>query len=203
VANQHAGGYKRSPGVRVPSFAFVIEARQPEKFGKSMNAILRAAALLGSTQVNLKLVEEKYAGHTIVGYRFPEEGEFKADVNEIRFNFSPCFVTVGNQFIASSTLELCRDLIDQVKKEQAPHETARDTVSVRSRAYAAGGAGALKAAQDDLIAQTILAQALPPDKARAQVQALIDWVQRLGTLDVESAYGRNDFRYDVRVRFGK
>ncbi len=168
-----------------------------------MDPLLRTAALLASTQVNLKLVEEKYAGHKIIGYRFPEDGELKVDVNEIRFNFSPCFTTVGDQFIASSTLELCRDLIDQVQKEQAPIRSQRDTVSVHFRLYSTGGAGALKAAQDDLIAQTILAQALPPEKAREQVQTLIDWVQRLGTLEVESAYGRNDFRYDLRVKFGK
>ncbi len=32
VANQHAAGYQRKPGARVPSFAFVVEMRQPEKF---------------------------------------------------------------------------------------------------------------------------------------------------------------------------
>jgi hypothetical protein len=205
VANQRATGYERTPGIRVPSFAFVLETREPARFAKSIDSILRAAALLATTQVNLKLVEEKYAGCTIVGYRFPDGGEFKADVNEIRFNFSPCFVMVGDQFIACSTLELCRDLIDQVQNEKSLPvvKGKRDTIAGRARAYGSGGADALAAAKDDLIAQTILAQAVPPEKAREQVQALIAWVQRVGTVDIESAYGQNDFRYEIRLKLGR
>jgi hypothetical protein len=203
VANQHATGYKRTPGVRITSFALVIEMRQPEKFSKSMDAVFRGAALLAGTQINLKLTEEKYRDRAIVSYRFPEDSDFKPDVNDIRFNFSPCFATVGDQFIVSSTTELCRDLIDQVQKEQRTIKGKHETITVRSRVYGSGGAESLRVAQDDLVAQTILAQALPPDKAREQVQALANWVQRLGTLDIESAYGATEFRYDIRLKLGK
>jgi hypothetical protein len=202
VSNQAKSGYKKAPGQPIPSFAHVVELREPESFGKSMEIIVRAAALLAGTQVSLKLIEEKHGDYTIIGYRFPEDGVFKNDVNEIRFNFSPCFVVVGDQFIASSTLELCHELIDLVKKEQRAGKKGSATAA-RSRLYAEGGAAALQVAEEQLIAQAILGQALAPDQAREQVHAFVDWVRHLGTLQIETGYGEKDFWYDLRVQLGK
>jgi hypothetical protein len=202
VANQAKSGYKKTPGQPIPAFAFVVEMREPESFSKSVDLIVRGVALLAGTQVTLKLVEEKHGDYTIVGYRFPEDGEFKNDVNEIRFNFSPCFVVVGDQFIASSTVGLCHELIDLVKQEGRVGKNGSATAA-RSQLYATGGAEALQAAEEQLIAQAILGQALAPDKAREQVHAFVEWVRNLGTLQIESGYGAQDFRYDLRIQLGK
>ena len=40
------------------------------------------------------------AGAEIVGYRFDEKAPLKADVDDVRFNFSPCYARVGNQFVS-------------------------------------------------------------------------------------------------------
>jgi len=69
----------------------VLELRDPEAFSKSIGTVLRGAALLALTQVKLKMVEEKHAGCDLVGWRFDETTTFKPDVNDLRFNFSPCF----------------------------------------------------------------------------------------------------------------
>ena len=91
VAHQPKSAYQIVPGQRIPSFAVILELNDPEAFGKSIEATLRAAALLATTQVKLKAVEEKHGDVKIVGYRFPEDGRFEPDVDNIRFNFSPCF----------------------------------------------------------------------------------------------------------------
>ena len=61
----------------------------------------------------------------------------KDDVNDLRFNFSPCFCRVGNQYVVSSTLELCRELIDMLVKEQkdgvARHGGKREFQVLRKR----------------------------------------------------------------------
>ena len=73
--------------------------------------LLRAAALFGGSQASLKMTEEKIQDCNLVGYRFPEDKPLKADVNDIRFNFSPCFVAVGNQFMVASRIQLGKELI--------------------------------------------------------------------------------------------
>src|SRR6266571_7226062 len=94
----------------------------------AFDGILRAAALLANFQTKLQLVEEKRGDVPIVGYRFADDGQLKGDDGYLRFSYSPCFAAVGNQFIAASTLELGRELVDLVKKEQAGLPNVRQQV---------------------------------------------------------------------------
>src|SRR6185437_8166875 len=116
----------------------------------------------------------------IVGYRFddktePKEGDvLKQDVNDIRFNFSPCYVRVDNQFLLCSTIELCRELIDILVAEKK--NPSKSKLPASDRFSAAGFAQLLGGVKDQLIAQTILDQAVPPGEAREQVQAFIKLV---------------------------
>lgn len=264
AAVQHDSGYKRRSNQRIPSFAGVFELRDPEALGTTLNGILRAAALLANFQVKLQLVEEKRGDVPIVGYRFAEDGQLKGDEEYQRFSYTPCFARVGNQFIVSSTLELCRELIDVLQMEQgrrpemgkqvdeaqvqcdqaesqlqltvAKLSTAADVaersqliarlqkleaervaqarrlaelrraaagpslpVAVRSQLYAEGNAESLTQNEDQLLAQTILQQALPPEAARRQVKRLIDQIRAAGVVRTETDYRPNEFRFDVRL----
>src|SRR5262249_13857404 len=136
VVNQPTVPYKMKPKQAIPAFAIVTEMRDPDGFSRAAEASLRGAALLGGNQVSLKLVEEDYKGVKIVGYRFPEE-PFKQDVNDIRFNFSPCFVRVDDQFVVCSTIELCHELVDLLQAEAKAGKKGEKAIA-RQRIYSAG-----------------------------------------------------------------
>jgi hypothetical protein len=199
VAHQPKTGYKTAPGQYIPAFALVLEMRDSESFSKRAETILRGAALLATTQVPLKSVEEKHGENRIVGYRFSEDGKFKGDVSNIRFNFSPCFVAVGNQFVLSSSIELCHELVDVLEKE-AGSPKAGSTPPVLTRIFASGGTALLDAFKDRFFTQTILDQAIPPQRAKEQVQIFTDWVRRLGSLEIEARYDPEQFHYDIRLK---
>jgi hypothetical protein len=199
VAHQAKNSYQTTPGQYFPAFALVLEMRQPESFSKRVDTVLRGAALLATTQVPLKLVEEKHGERRIVGYRFLEDRKFKGDSNGIRFNFSPCFVAVGNQLVVSSSLELCRELVDLLEKEAAG-PSSQSSPPLRTQIYASGGTALLETFKDRLFTQTILDRAIPPDRAKEQVQAFTDWVRRLGVLQIETNYGTHDFHYDIQLK---
>ena len=201
VAHQAQSGYKTMPEQDIPAFALVLEMREPGSFSKRAETILRGAALLTTTQVPLQLVEEIHGGRRIIGYRFREDGKFKRDPNGIRFNFSPCFVAVGNQFVICSTLELCHKLIDLLEKEAAGPQPAASP-PVQTRIYASGAVALLNTFKDRLFTQTILEQAIPPERAKEQVQAFTDWVRRLGIFQERAVYGPQDFRYDFELKLG-
>jgi hypothetical protein len=202
VVDQPKVGYQTTPKQPIPAFALVTELRKPESFARAMEGVLRGAALLATTQVKLKMVEEEYGGCPIVAYRFREDVPLKADVNDLRFNFSPCFTRVGDQFVISSTLELCRELVDVLKKEdKSPARGA--PFAARTRVYGAGVATLLQGFEDQLVTQAILDQAVPPGAAREQVKAFIALVRRLGDLNLETSYLDKEFRYDIRMTAGK
>lgn len=201
LAHQDKSHYKTVPGTRFPPFAMVADMRDPS-VGKTMEGILRAAALLAGTQTSLKSVEEKEGDVKLVGYLFPEDKLLPGDTTNVRFNFSPCFARVGDQFMASSTLELGHEMIRALQQEEKAGRK-ESTAAVQSELFGLGGAALLQTIEDQLLMQTILNQAVAPDAAREQVKAYIDWVRQLGVLQGESSYGAKDFRYDFRLIFGK
>src|SRR5262249_15301278 len=136
-------------------------------------------------------------------YRFPEDIKLKGDPDNFRFNFRPCFAFVGNQFIASSTFGLCRELIDLLEKEQEQGTAAGSNATIRSQLYASGGVRLLETFKDRLLTQTMLNQALSPEQAAEQVRAFLSWVDQLGVLQVEEEYGAREFHYDLGLRWKK
>lgn len=201
VAAQPKAGYKVQPGQPIPAFAFVADARDPEGLGKAMEAILRAAALLTGTQFRLKLVEEEVDGVKLIGFRFPEDGTLANDTQNLRFNFSPCFARVNDEWMACSTMELGRELVGLLKKEKrATVLKSKAVPSQQTQVLASGGVQLLNSIRDQLLAQTVLDRALTPAEAEKQVKLLLDLVRKLGVLRVESTYTDKEFHYDIRLQ---
>jgi hypothetical protein len=196
VAAQSKPGYSKTPGQQFPAVAVASSMRDPE-FGQAMNAILRTVAFLTGTQAKLKLVEEEIDGVKLVGYRFPEDGTLPNDPQNLRFNLSPCFASVGDQFFAASTLDLGREMIGLLKKS-APTAAPATSVQAQSRAYAAGGATLAALFEDTNLTQTVLERAVSMEEAKKEVKAFTDWLRGLGVVTMETDYRPHEFRFDLR-----
>lgn len=199
AAHQTESGYKKTPKIAIPAFALVWELREPEAFTKSMDTILRGVALLAGAQANLKLAEEKYKDCKLVGYRFPEDQTLKGDDNDLRYNFSPCFTRVGDQFVAASTIELCRELVDVIKKEGTSPSRGGES-SARIRLYGSGAAAYLQTIEGLLVTQTALDQAVSPKEAREQVKMILDMVRHFGTLSLDPVVKETMTQYEIHLR---
>ena len=181
------------------AYGLTLDMRDP-KLGKSLETLLRGGALLARTQVKLKLVKEQHGDVTIIGYRFEnDDSSPKAVVNDGPSAYfpTPSFAVVGNQFVGASTLEMCRELVDLVRKESETSSGKGRPASVRTKLYGASGAELLHGIEDILSTQAILGQALAPKAAHEQIQMLVDWVRSLGTLAMEGHYGDRDYRFDL------
>src|SRR5207249_3645694 len=109
-----------------------------------------------------------------------------------RFNLSPCFVRAGNQYIVSSTIELCRELIDLLDKE-AKEQDKGSSLTSRAVFASAGGKQLLENFREQLIASSILGQALPLDEAKAQVETFLKLFDLADGLMMEEKYGEKQF----------
>ncbi|MBI2804125.1 MAG: hypothetical protein HYX68_03975 [Planctomycetes bacterium] len=192
-AQQKERPYKTRPGTPFPAFALVVNMRDPS-FAKDMNSVLRSGALVATFQFGLRLKETTYKDCEMVSYYFSETKNVTGDPDKIRFNFSPSYVKVGNSFVISATAELARDLVDAL---QAEAKVKASPASMRTKLYASGLVEILRGNQDAALTQLILAQALPPKTAKAELQTILNWVEQLGTLSLETRYGPNDFRQDI------
>jgi hypothetical protein len=202
AAVQEKASYSTKPKQILPNFAFVTSMRD-KQFAKSMEGVLRAAALFGGRQLDMKLVDEEHNGVKIVGYRFSEDKPNTSDPDGIRFNFSPCFATVGDQFAVCSTIEFGREIVDLLKKEQAQPNQDASPSPLRSRLYGNGAVDLMRAFQDQVLGQIILDQAVKPEEGRRQMGMLEDWVRRLGQLEFRSEYLEKEYRFDIEWRRAK
>lgn len=199
VATTEQTTYKQKAALGVPAFAFVTTMRDPQ-VAKTFEAGLRALALFGGNQLGgLKLVEQKHAGVDVVGYLFDEKGPPKGllatDADGTRFAFSPCFATVADQFIVCSRLELIRELIDIIQKED---RTQRHPAAGRMRFSGQGVADLIYSDPAQLLTQTILEQAVPADEARKYVETYLAFLRNLGNFDSMTEYRADQFRFDIR-----
>lgn len=199
VAAQEKAGYEIQPDQMQPNFALVSDLRSPG-YADSMNAILRTAALFAGATVKLKMSEETIGDVKLVCYRFPVTAKVDGDLGKTRFNFSPCFAKVGNQFLVASTAEFGRELVGLLQKPEVSDPKRGSPKTTQMRAYAEGGVSMLKLFEEQLITQTILEQAASVDEARRQAALFVNWIRDLGRIEMDIDYGPNDFRFDIRHR---
>lgn len=195
VVHQAKAGYSQQPDQIQPAVAFISDLRSPD-YAAGMNAVLRSAALVVGAQAKLKYKEEAIGDVKLVTYRFPENGELPGDAGNARFNLSPCFAKVGNQFFMASTVELGRELVSMLQQPEQP--TGQSTTQMR--VYAAGGATLLSALEDQLLTQTILDRASTVDDAKREAARFVEWIRSLGLLQIEVDYGRTEFHIDIRMK---
>ncbi|MSQ93570.1 MAG: hypothetical protein EXR98_03330 [Gemmataceae bacterium] len=192
-AQQKERPYKIKAAAPFPAFALVTEMRDPS-FAKDMNSIFRSGALVATFSFGLQLKETTYKNCDLVSYYFSETKKVEGDPGNSRFNFSPTYVTVGNQFVMSATAELARDLVDVLQAEQAQKLSK---ASMQTRLYSSGLAEIIRSNEDATLTQLILAQALPPKAAKEELRTLLNFIEQLGSLRIETNYGANEFRFDV------
>ncbi len=198
-AQQKDRPYKTRPITPFPAFALVIDTRDPS-FAKDINTILRTSALLATFAYGLQLKEEEHEGCNLVAYFFSETKKVEGDPDGIRFNFSPTYAAVGDWFVFSATAELARDLVTELKKEKRGGTTA---ASMQTTLHASGLADIARGNYDASLTELILKQALPPKTAKAELQAIIDWTESLGSLSLQSRYLADEYQYDVLWRLKK
>jgi hypothetical protein len=193
-------GYKTQPGQRLPSFAVVTSMRDPG-FVKTTTSIVRAVALAaGQNNVSLRSWEEEIAGLPAFGYSFPEKGKFPDDPEGLRFNYQPTVVVVKDQMVFASNKGLAKELIGLIQKEDRSKVSA---ATMQTRVYASGLGEYANIAPDQTLAATILSQALPVGEAKKQTDALLAFLQKLGTAGATWELAPNEFRLDVRWKAGK
>jgi len=193
VQPEKVADYKTEPNQQFPAFAAVLSMRDPA-FAKSMNAVVKAGALALASQASVRSWEENIAGVPAFGYSFPEDGKFPDDPLKARFNYQPTFATVKDQYIIASNKGLCRELIGILEKED---RTKLAPQNMQMRVYASSLGSYANVSPDQSLASTIIAQALKLGEAKQQTDAIFAYVQKVGSIQLETDYTPNQFRFDL------
>jgi hypothetical protein len=208
VAQQEDKGYSVKPENRQPAFALVLELRDPDAFAKAIDGPLRGLAFLAGLKAPMSQFIEEHgeSKSKIIGYRFVENDGNKGLADGILFNFSPSRARVGNQYVFSSTVELARQLVDELEQEAKSHEeaplsasTANDGTILQSRLSFSGVSNYLGAEKKQLVTQNMLEQGNSPEEAEKEVSLLLQLLDHLGRVETTNRYLPDQYQFDLRI----
>ncbi len=116
------------PGVQLPAFGLVVELAKPQEGADLFNVVTQTLLAI----VNINAGQEKrqpwvqtsesYHNVQINFARFLQRP--KGDQLPTAYNFQPASALVGNRFVFSSTLGMCRQLIDALSGDDSSAATA-------------------------------------------------------------------------------
>jgi hypothetical protein len=122
------------PGVQLPAFGVVLELKDAQKGADLFNVFFQTVASISNIEAGKYgrqpwvLGSESHRDLQISYARYLEKP--KGTELPIVYNFQPASALVGNHYIATTSLELCRDLIDAYKTAPPTTESSPSAVDV-------------------------------------------------------------------------
>ena len=200
VTEPQPSPYRTRPQSPIPAFALVVEARDADALAKAVERPVRSLGFFVSFNVKMKLVEEDVAGCKLIGYEFVENDRNRSIENGLLFNFTPCFVRVGDQFIFSSDRTLAKKLVPLLQKET---KAAPATVAMQTRLSWAGVSRLLRRQRDQLVTQQMLANGSTVQEAEQQVNRLLRLLQQLGGVEHSIRHEPDYYAWDLHLRWSR
>ena len=122
------------PGLQLPAFGLVLELKDPQKGADLFNVFFQTITSISNIEAGKYgrqpwvLASESYQGIQLAFARYLETP--KGTELPIVYNFQPASALVGNHYVATTSLELCRDLVDALKKNPLKTDAAPSSVDV-------------------------------------------------------------------------
>lgn len=189
------------PGVKLPAFAFLVELAQPQEgadifrlFFQTLLSVLNLEAAKQNRQPWL-IETESHGEVQISTARYLEAPE--GDHLPIVFNFLPASARVGDTFILSSSLALCRDLIDALQVPAEPERLGQNLgFEVRFEPLTAG----LEANREHLLANRV-SEGRTAEQAQADIDLFLSLLRHLDSLSLATSAGEEGVRLQLRGAF--
>lgn len=140
VAGQDYGHLPVAPGVQIPGFALVADLAKPQEGAETVQLFFQTlVTILNLTAKQqggepMVLGSEQYKGVNISTGKYLSRPTAKS--LPIIFNFMPASASVGEHFIFSSSLGLCRDLIDELKTKSGESVQVSGKATAGARNFA-------------------------------------------------------------------
>lgn len=116
VAPQHYEHLDGKPGLQLPGFALVFELAKSQEGGDLLQLLFQTITTISNFEAAKQgrqpwvMASESYNGEQISFAKYLEKP--KGERLPVVTNFTPASAKIGDKFILSSSVELCRQLID-------------------------------------------------------------------------------------------
>ncbi len=188
-----------APGIKLPAFAAIFDLPKPAEgtdtfalFFQTLGAILNLNAGQESRQPSV-MDTEMYNDTKLSYSRFLSKP--KGDRLALAYNFQPAAASVGRKYILSSSVQLCRDLIDHFKKPESSQWQNRNSEMVVDFA----GLAKLAELNEGFLRSQDIQKGTAPDAAEKRVGLLIKLLQQFDTLRYHSNADGGMFKMNLKL----
>ncbi len=190
------------PTIKLPSFALIVEMRDPEtttsEFRRTYQSLIGFLNVIGAQngQPQLDMEMDKSDGVSIVTAKFvPEEKERTSASARIQYNFSPTVAFAGSRMIISSTRELAEEV---ARLGKAPNNASEVNTEVDLNGNVL--ADVLTDNRESLIAQNMLAKGHGREAAEKEMDALFEVVRAFAGATITLSNKDNQLSLEVQVQ---
>lgn len=190
VAEQQFDPAIGTPQVQLPAFAAIFRLRHPQEFGEVVEeAWQKALGLMNITSGQKALpgmiIDRRSHGDTrfSLAYYSAAGEKSKTDL-DVRFNYRPALVRLGDCLILSSTDGLAIDLIDALQQEMAGPLRPLPQTHTLLEIDGAQVAGILAVNRQNLVRQNMVEKGNTPEQAEKEVGMVIAAMKYLDQLNL-------------------
>jgi hypothetical protein len=186
------------PGIRLPGFAAVVELAKVDEGADLLHLLfqtLTAVINLTAGQEGRQpwvMTSETYQGVQIAYARYLKKP--KGDSLGVVYNFLPAAAHVGNHFVFSSSLGLCRQIVDDLKHPKPSADPLRRTIDTQVRFDPLAD---IIAANRDFFTGRLVQQGRSAEQAQKEFGMLVDVLRQFDSLRFSTAPGPG--AYQVRI----
>jgi hypothetical protein len=173
------------PGVKLPGMAIIIELAKPEEGGAVLQLFYQTIAAILNLQAGQEgrqpwvVASESYRDVQVSFAKYLEKPQGKE--LGIVANFLPSSARVGNRYILSSSLPLCKQLIDASQNEDVKNGVSKSPETTLAEVKFDSLAAALKSNADFFVAR-LAQEGRSAGEAQAEFAASLDLLQRFDSL---------------------
>lgn len=177
VARQTYAEGQPVPLAKFPAAAIVLEMKQADSFYPQILAAFQKTIgvvnIVGGMngQPTLLLGMEDHSGAQIWKGTYLADGNTDVNAAPVNYNLSPSCARIGNHFVISTTAELARDLVDELKAAPAAEQLTPDNMHLQANFDTL--ASVLEENKSAIVAQNMLQQAQTQAVAEDQFELLV------------------------------
>ncbi len=188
---------------RLPAFALVISVRDEAGFRERVLTGIDSLLWVGVASANLGEIRlSDYRGAKINTLRFSEKPEFVDSDKRVLFNFTPSYSLTRGELIVGSTIEIVRNLIDELDRQAAAPEAAApagERPTDRQVLSFTELSELLKGYLPRLIRGAVNDRSLTPADAEKEIDVLRQMLIRVGQLTSVTVIADDHFEISVHL----
>lgn len=193
----HLGG---KPGVQLPAFALLVDLAKPQEGADLMQMFFQTITAIVNIEAGQKgrqpwvVTSESYHDVQISFAKYLDLP--KGDSLPMAYNFQPAMARVGNRFIATTSTELCRSLIDTLKGETAAAKPAGPTDNLVFELSPTVAADLLKLNESLVLARSVQS-GKSTEQAQYEIKTALEFLKRLEPVRLRTLFDAETIRLEL------